>query len=157
MQPRFDVSSAKLVDFSNLNWGGETIENSYWKALALCLVLVFIRGWDRLMHAHLWAEDGATYLQQGLAEGWSSLFNEYGGYYHFYRGSSRKFSWNFPCRRFLLPFACFVTYAMPPSLPNLRDLPSEFMSPPILPVFSQHWCFASSRVWLKFLGIWRIF
>ena len=130
MQPRFDVSSAKLVDFSNLNWGGETIENSYWKALALCLVLVFIRGWDSAdacsplgrRWSHLfatgdWPKDGPHYLMNMEVT------------INFYRGSSRKFSWNFPCRRFLLPFACFVTYAMPPSLPNLRDLPSEFMSP----------------------------
>ena len=113
MQPRFDVSSAKLVDFSNLNWGGETIENSYWKALALCLVLVFIRGWDRLMHAHLWAEDGATYLQQGLAEGWSSLFNEYRGYYQLLQRLITQIFLELPLSAF--PFAvclfCYICYA----------------------------------------------
>jgi len=102
-----------LPDFSNLSWGGETIENSYWKALALCLVLVFIRGWDRLIHAHLWAEDGATYLQQGLAEKWSSLFNEHAGYYQLLQRLITQIFLELPLSAF--PFAvclfCYICYA----------------------------------------------
>ena len=50
-------------------------------AFTLCLACIFSRGWDRLLHPHLWAEDGAVFLL-GALDG-VSLFSASAGYIQF--------------------------------------------------------------------------
>jgi hypothetical protein len=40
-----------------------------------------IKGWDRLVQPHLWAEDGAVYFQESLSNPWLSVFQQFGGYF----------------------------------------------------------------------------
>jgi hypothetical protein len=50
--------------------------------LAVCLLLVIGRTWQRLYYPDLWAEDGKIFLTDGLREGAASLFSPYAGSYH---------------------------------------------------------------------------
>ncbi len=46
------------------------------------LILVSLKGSDRLVHAGIWAEDGKVFLKQAFELGWASLLIPYDGYFH---------------------------------------------------------------------------
>ena len=48
----------------------------------ICSVILFYIGKDRLINAHLWAEDGKFFLEYALLYGYSAILQEYSGYYH---------------------------------------------------------------------------
>ena len=53
-----------------------------WMIRLLFFMLVTIKGFDRLIYASIWAEDGKVFLKQAIEIGWSSLFIPYDGYFH---------------------------------------------------------------------------
>lgn len=55
---------------------------SLWQWQILFLILTILRGWDRLIHAQIWAEDGTIFLYEALYQPFGSLFLPYAGYYH---------------------------------------------------------------------------
>ncbi|WP_224246290.1 hypothetical protein [Hyalangium gracile] len=48
----------------------------------LCLGVLLLRSRGRLIHAHLWAEDGALFLADALARGYGATLEQYAGYFH---------------------------------------------------------------------------
>lgn len=48
----------------------------------LVFLLVVAKGFDRLIYAAIWAEDGKVFLKQAFEIGWVSLFYPYDGYFH---------------------------------------------------------------------------
>lgn len=58
------------------------IKKNIWFAWFFCAISLFYIGKDRLINAHLWAEDGKFFLEYALQYGASAIFQEYSGYYH---------------------------------------------------------------------------
>ena len=52
------------------------------QAIPVLFVIVCLKGFDRLIHARVWAEDGTVFLTQAYELGWSSLLQPYAGYFH---------------------------------------------------------------------------
>ena len=51
-------------------------------AFVVCLTILILRCRMRLLHDHLWAEDGALFLHDALKLGLRDLAMPYGGYFH---------------------------------------------------------------------------
>jgi hypothetical protein len=51
-------------------------------AFVLCFAALLWRCRERLLHAHLWAEDGQLFFPDALRLGYSAIFEQYGGYLH---------------------------------------------------------------------------
>lgn len=52
-----------------------------WITFGLTALIVLQRGWERLLHADLWGEDGAVFLAQAMEQGARSLFVPQAGSY----------------------------------------------------------------------------
>lgn len=48
----------------------------------LCFLILVLRLRKRFIFPHLWAEDGTPFLSEALSQGFDSLLNPYGGYFH---------------------------------------------------------------------------
>ncbi len=53
----------------------------FWLVSLLCLAVLVLRGWERLVYPELFAE-GGRFVAGALNEGWPSLLVSYDGYYH---------------------------------------------------------------------------
>jgi hypothetical protein len=51
-------------------------------AFVLCFATLIWRCRERLLHAHLWAEDGQVFFRDALDLGYNATFEQYGGYLH---------------------------------------------------------------------------
>jgi hypothetical protein len=51
-------------------------------AFSLCLSVLALRCRHRLLRAHLWAEDGSTFLKDAIEHGFGAIFDQYAGYFH---------------------------------------------------------------------------
>ena len=54
----------------------------YVSAWIIFSIILFYIGSDRLINAHLWAEDGKFFLEYALLYGLPAILQEYSGYYH---------------------------------------------------------------------------
>jgi hypothetical protein len=48
----------------------------------VCLIIISVRSYERILIPNLWAEDGSIFLREAIMLGWKSLFLPYAGYYH---------------------------------------------------------------------------
>lgn len=46
------------------------------------LIIILLKGWERLISPGIWAEDGTVFLKQAFEHGLASLFLPYDGYFH---------------------------------------------------------------------------
>ncbi len=103
------------------------------RAFLLCFLVLVLRGWDRLAHPGLWAEDGSVFLKDALDFGWSALLIPYEGYFHTLNRLVMQLLLNFPLTWLpgLVTFVCFGIYAWVMSIFAERTyrylLKSDFM------------------------------
>ena len=80
----------------------------------ICLLILVVRGWDRLCHPGIWAEEGSVFLADALNKGWVAIFQPYEGYYHLFgRVSLQFFATIFPLSILptLVTASAFLLYA----------------------------------------------
>lgn len=51
------------------------------QTLLICFFLTVIRSWQKVFHAHLWAEDGTVFFPDAFEFGYRSIIMPYAGYY----------------------------------------------------------------------------
>ncbi|WP_404370784.1 hypothetical protein ACIHQR_11210 [Corallococcus coralloides] len=93
----------------DLGWG--RLRVPYATALGACFAVLALRSHERLLQAHLWAEDGMVFLGDALAYGFGATFIPYAGYLHIV---PRLLAWGLsllPIEAFALGLA-FVTLAI---------------------------------------------
>ena len=73
------LSMAKDTSVDSPNSKKELLR--YWLVFLACLGLICFRGWDRLIHAELFAED-TMFVEEAFSHGWLSLFILYDFFAH---------------------------------------------------------------------------
>jgi len=79
----------------------------------LCLVVLALRGWDRILHPGIWAEDSTAFLSDALSKGWTVIFQPYEGYFHTFNRLAMQLFLLFPLHFLpaLITTTCFILYA----------------------------------------------
>lgn len=100
-------------------------------AFFLCVILLVVKGWDRLVQPHLWAEDGTIFLQDALTNPWLSIFEQFGGYFQIFQRlvihllALFPLSW-LPALIVLTSYVLYAAFAAQFARPAFRDyVPSD--------------------------------
>ncbi|MBN9683564.1 MULTISPECIES: hypothetical protein [unclassified Corallococcus] len=65
-----------------IDLGWERLRAPYATAFGVCFAMLLLRSHERLAQAHLWAEDGRTFLGEAFEHGLGATFMPYAGYLH---------------------------------------------------------------------------